>query len=181
MRTAADMPAADAIERRSAAWIAWAALGALLAMLVLEARDVARRSAQPAPVIEVEASARVIVGLPLDDLAPSGPVVMAPAALPAAKSAETTAVAGDERGLVGMDAAALRAALGAPDFVRRDGRSQMWRYGSGGCTLTVFLHGQDGELTVEHVEGRGLRSLQDVGADCAERLVGERRPADLPG
>jgi hypothetical protein len=56
----------------------------------------------------------------------------------------------------------------------------MWRYGRGACTLTIFLHGQNKDLAVQHVEGRGLRSPSDPRADCADRLVGERRRADLP-
>lgn len=164
-------PRSQATTRPTDRWsmspLGWLTMGALLVVLLLLARDVASRSVQQPvkPVEHVPSSG--IAATMLADVVPVSPALEAPPA--------------DRRGLLGMDAGALRASLGAPDFVRRDGGAQMWRYGSGACTLTLFLHGQDGKLAVEHVEGRGLRSPTDPSADCAERLVGERRRADLPG
>lgn len=171
---------AGVTDRRTTTFIAWLSLVALLLLLTLVARDAATRTSQPAPAVEVDIASRV-VALVEEGVAifpPHQVVGHVPTAVVEPQSHETPNGA---NGLLGMAAPDVRAALGAPDFVRRDGSSQMWRYGRGACTLTIFLHGRDKDLAVQHVEGRGLRSPSDPSADCAERLVGERRRADLPG
>lgn len=170
----------DVIDRRTTTLIAWLGLAAVLLMLTLVARDAALRTTQSTPAVEIDTVGRVIA-TEEDGFEIFSPVVVADLAARASEEAQFAEAANGMNGLVGLDADEVRAALGAPDFVRRDGSSQMWRYGSGACTLTIFLHGRDQSLAVQHVEGRRLRSPSDPSADCAERLVGERRRVDLPG
>lgn len=59
---------------------------------------------------------------------------------------------GEPAGIVGMDAQALRAAFGAPAFVRKDGPVEMWRYDNTNCRAFFFLYPNAGTTTVRHVE-----------------------------
>ena len=43
------------------------------------------------------------------------------------------------------DAPSLRAAYGAPDFVRREADAELWRYNGMNCTAFFFLY-RDGEV-----------------------------------
>ena len=43
------------------------------------------------------------------------------------------------------DAVTLRSAYGAPDFVRREMDSELWRYDGTGCAAFFFLY-RDGEI-----------------------------------
>ncbi len=58
--------------------------------------------------------------------------------------------------LMGKDAAALRAMLGAPGFLRRDNPAQLWRYAATGCMLELYLYrsGPSGAYVVRHVSAR---------------------------
>jgi hypothetical protein len=49
-----------------------------------------------------------------------------------------------------LSAASLRAELGNPAFVRKDGATEMWRYDSKACHAYFFLGGTPQE--VQHVE-----------------------------
>lgn len=77
---------------------------------------------------------------------------------------------GEPPGLAGMDAQALRVAFGAPAFVRKDGRVEMWRYDNPSCKAFFFLYAAEGMLTVRHVETvpRGRDIAAD--ADCLTQL-----------
>jgi hypothetical protein len=169
-RTQAQVVADD---RRMSGTIAWLSVVAAVLLFTLAARDASSLGTQSAALIKIDMTEVVS-----DEVVIIPPVARASAPAPA-RTAERPIASGS--GLLGLDASALRSILGAPDFVRRDGNTQMWRYGRGACTLTLFLHGEDERMAVEHVEGRGLRSPIDPSADCAERLVGEGRRADLPG
>ena len=46
----------------------------------------------------------------------------------------------------------LRAAYGAPSFVRREAESELWRYDGAGCTLFVFLYRVGGAVLIRHME-----------------------------
>ena len=50
----------------------------------------------------------------------------------------------------GIDAARLRALVGAPVFARKDGNTEMWRYDAGSCHAFFFLSGAPAK--VQHVE-----------------------------
>ncbi len=58
--------------------------------------------------------------------------------------------------LMGLDASALRARLGAPSFLRRDNPAQLWRYAGQGCLLELYLYrsGPTDTYVVRHVAAR---------------------------
>jgi RNA polymerase sigma factor (sigma-70 family) len=57
---------------------------------------------------------------------------------------------GEPDQFTGLSAASLRAELGNPAFVRKDGATEMWRYDSKACHAYFFLGGAAQE--VQHVE-----------------------------
>ena len=50
------------------------------------------------------------------------------------------------------NAADVRAEYGAPDFVRRETDSELWRYDGGDCVLFVFLYREADDFLLRHVE-----------------------------
>lgn len=166
-----------AVDRRMSGMIAWLSVVAAVLLFTLAARDASSLGTQSSAPIMIDVADGAVAAVN-DAVVIIPPVAVAAAPAPV-RSTERRTARGS--GLLGLDASELRSTLGPPDFVRRDGNSQMWRYGRGACTLTLFLHGEDERLAVQHVEGRGLRSPADPSADCAERLVGERWRPDLPG
>lgn len=73
--------------------------------------------------------------------------------------------------LDGRTADAVRALLGAPNFVRADPPAAYWRYGGAGCALDVFLHAETAEAprTVRHINMR-WDSGAKTAAECLNRL-----------
>lgn len=55
-------------------------------------------------------------------------------------------------GFAGLPAGKLRIALGAPAFVRKDGKDEIWRYDGAACKAFFFLYPEGGALLVHHVE-----------------------------
>ena len=78
----------------------------------------------------------------------------------------------------GIDAARLRALVGAPVFSRKDGAFEMWRYDAGACHAYFFLTGAPAK--VQHVETlpRGKTSAADP--ECLTALVAVARPDEKP-
>ncbi len=70
--------------------------------------------------------------------------------------------------LMGLDAAALRALMGRPDFAWEQSGAAMWRYDGARCALFAFLH--DGR--VGHVEIHGDDAAWR--AACLRRLLAQR-------
>ena len=68
------------------------------------------------------------------------------------------------------DATSLRARYGAPDFVRRDADSELWRYDGADCAVFFFLYREGGVLRIRYAETmpRGLDMPAD--AKCVESL-----------
>ena len=60
--------------------------------------------------------------------------------------------AGEPTAYLNLPPANLRSLLGAPQFVRQDGASEMWRYDGASCRAFFFLQGPAGSQTVRHVE-----------------------------
>jgi hypothetical protein len=62
-----------------------------------------------------------------------------------------------------MDGPALRARFGAPDFVRREMGSELWRYDSGSCAIFFFLYPDGGMLKLRYFETlpRGMGMAAD--------------------
>jgi hypothetical protein len=59
----------------------------------------------------------------------------------------------------------LRALLGAPAFVRKDGATEMWRYDAASCRAFFFIYGSGAQQQVRHIET--LPAGRDVAADPA--------------
>ncbi len=55
-------------------------------------------------------------------------------------------------GFTGLPAQTLRTAFGAPAFVRKDGKDEIWRYDGAACRAFFFLYPDGGALLVHHVE-----------------------------
>jgi len=62
-----------------------------------------------------------------------------------------------------MDAQALRARFGAPDFVRREMGSELWRYDNGRCAIFFFLYPDGSMLKLRYFETlpRGMNMAAD--------------------
>ena len=75
----------------------------------------------------------------------------------------------------GIDAARLRALVGAPVFARKDGNMEMWRYDAGSCHAFFFLSGAPAK--VQHVETlpRGKTSAADP--ECLTALQSSSKPS----
>jgi len=186
MRTNDIRPAFDG--RRPGVVLGWAAIGFALFGLALSATEARVR---PAKQIEIHAPVDVTPGAGratvITEMETPAEIFAQPATA-LALSADTLAARArpSSSRLLGMAPEALRTALGAPDFLRRDGSTQMWRYGSGNCTLTLSFSGQAGVLRVEHVEARAPAGIHadesgEHASRCRERLIGETRRTDLPG
>lgn len=77
----------------------------------------------------------------------------------------------DSRRLLGLYREAVIDMLGAPQFIRREGPAQLWRYSAETCQLDVFLFRDREGLKVTHVETR-LRGPQRLSLrSCVDRLV----------
>ncbi len=81
---------------------------------------------------------------------------------------------------MGMDRGALLAALGKPDFLRRDRPALRWQYRTGGCVLDVFLYrgAGGGDFTVTHVEARDKNARPLAETDCLKDVFDRKRLAE---
>src|SRR6185295_6330977 len=59
---------------------------------------------------------------------------------------------GEPGNVAGMDASRIRVAFGVPQFVRKDGQIEMWRYDGAGCKAFFFMYPRGNSLAVKHVE-----------------------------
>lgn len=73
-----------------------------------------------------------------------------------------------------MSAPLVQAALGNPNFRRREHGVEIWQYYGQGCALDLFLYEQAGQQRVAHYQlrSRPPGSLLDVA--CYRRLVENR-------
>lgn len=96
---------------------------------------------------------------------PQNQVPRSPEAIPSAPPR------GEPRNYLGMTAAALRQAMGAPAFARQDGVTEMWRYDGAACRAFFFLYDAQNSKVVRHVETlpRGINSAADPGCLAALR------------
>jgi hypothetical protein len=86
---------------------------------------------------------------PAPVIAPSPPRPVLP---PPAVPIPPPPPAGEPTDYLNLPSANLRSLLGAPQFVRQDGGSEMWRYDLTSCRAFFFLQGPPGSLAVRHVE-----------------------------
>ena len=159
---------------------------ALLACVLALAACAAEDAPPPAAIVEqgAEQSAAEAGGVAPAGAATDGGTRRPPAAVAAAggrpEDAAMAALAPDagEReappgeqappDLMGLDAAALRALMGRPDFAWEQPGAAMWRYDGARCALFAFLH--DGR--VGHVEIHGDDAAWR--AACLRRLLAQR-------
>ena len=69
-----------------------------------------------------------------------------------------------------VDATTLRARYGAPDFVRREPDSELWRYDGAGCAVFFFLYRDGDAMRIRYTESmpRGVGMAADP--KCVESL-----------
>jgi hypothetical protein len=75
----------------------------------------------------------------------------------------------------GIDAARLRALVGAPVFARKDGNTEMWRYDAGSCHAFFFLSGAPAK--VQHVETLPRGKDRAADPDCLTALRSSSKPS----
>ncbi len=84
---------------------------------------------------------------------------------------------GEPTAYLGLPEANLRAQLGTPQFMRRDGGTQMWRYDGAQCRAFFFLNGPQGAQTVLHVETVPAGAASAADPLCLAALRNARRPS----
>jgi hypothetical protein len=84
---------------------------------------------------------------------------------------------GEPSGYLGLPQANLRAQLGTPQFMRRDGGTQMWRYDGAQCRAFFFLYGPQGAETVRHVETVPAGAASAADPLCLSALKSARKPS----
>jgi hypothetical protein len=84
---------------------------------------------------------------------------------------------GEPSGYLGLPQANLRALLGTPQFMRRDGSTQMWRYDGAQCRAFFFLYGPQGAEAVRHVETVPAGAASAADPLCLNALRNARKPS----
>jgi hypothetical protein len=79
--------------------------------------------------------------------------------------------AGEPGNIAGMDAGRVRVAFGAPQFVRKDGPAEMWRYDGASCKAFFFLYPNGSSMAVRHVETLPHPANQAADAACLQDLL----------
>ena len=76
---------------------------------------------------------------------------------------------GEPSQYLNMPVSGLQAAFGKPQFVRKDGATEMWRYDGQSCRAFFFLYG----ATVRHVETlpHGAQGAADMACLTALRVA----------
>lgn len=91
--------------------------------------------------------------------APASPAIVPPAP-----------PAGEPADLAGLKATQLREVFGAPDFVRKEGSMELWRYDSPGCKAFFFLYPYGQSLLVRHVETLPRGNAMAADQSCLDSL-----------
>jgi hypothetical protein len=82
---------------------------------------------------------------------------------------------GEPADYLGLPQANLRAMLGAPQFLRQDGATQMWRYDGSQCRAFFFLYGERGSEAVRHVETLPAGATSAADPLCLSALRSARK------
>jgi hypothetical protein len=100
---------------------------------------------------------------------PVRPAARSPAAAPATGPAPVPIPPAPPRGepdqFSNISVTQLRALLGEPAFVRKDGATEMWRYDAPLCRAFFFVYGGDAQQQVRHIET--MPAGKDAAADPA--------------
>jgi len=82
---------------------------------------------------------------------------------------------GEPAGITGLVSAQIKTAYGEPNFVRKDGQTEIWRYDGQTCRAFFFFYPQDGNEVVRHVETipRGTQMAADT--TCLDALRARSR------
>jgi hypothetical protein len=96
--------------------------------------------------------------------APPVPAPPPHVALPAAPPA------GEPGDIAGLQPEQLREVFGAPAFVRKEGRIEMWRYDGPACKAFFFLYPFGNSLLVRHVETVPRGQLMAADQACLDSL-----------
>jgi hypothetical protein len=78
---------------------------------------------------------------------------------------------------MGTDEAAIRAEYGAPDFVRDETESQLWRYDGADCALFFFLYREADAYRLRHAETNPAGENNAVDSDCLGEIKEARAPS----
>ena len=91
--------------------------------------------------------------------APSPPAIVPPAP-----------PAGEPADLAGLKSTQLREVFGVPNFVRKEGAMELWRYDSSGCKAFFFLYPYGQSLLVRHVETLPRGNVMAADQTCLDSL-----------
>jgi hypothetical protein len=100
-----------------------------------------------------------------------------PPAAPTPVSLPRTPPAGEPGNVMGMDASRIRVAFGAPQFVRKDGQVEMWRYDGATCKAFFFMYPNGNSLAVRHVETQPRPSNAAADSNCLQALIARAKTA----
>jgi hypothetical protein len=82
---------------------------------------------------------------------------------------------------VGLTAPEIAAALGPPDFLRRDPPAEIWQYRASACFLDVFLYAEPGGLRAAYAEARPRNGLSTGLDTCFGSIAGRQAPIRSTG
>jgi hypothetical protein len=82
---------------------------------------------------------------------------------------------GEPGNLAGMDAARVKTAFGAPQFVRKDGTAEIWRYDAASCKAFFFLYPNGTSMAVRHVETTPHAASEAADSACLQALMARAR------
>lgn len=69
------------------------------------------------------------------------------------------------------DLESLRAAYGAPAFIRREPDSELWRYDGTNCAAFFFLYPEGGTYRIRHAETNPRGQDMATDPDCLRSLI----------
>lgn len=93
-----------------------------------------------------------------------------PAARPRQAIVPAAPPAGEPADLAGLKSTQLREVFGSPNFVRKEGEMELWRYDSRGCKAFFFLYPYGQALLVRHVETLPRGSARAADQTCLDSL-----------
>ena len=92
-------------------------------------------------------------------------------AAPTNRVSPPTPPLGEPGNIAGMDSSRIRIAFGVPQFVRKDGATEMWRYDGSNCRAFFFFYPNGNALAVRHVETLPRGTTQAADSNCLAGLL----------